>query len=64
MLETKTHFEQVPLEIVRRIVQEQIRQGKAVEQIPSTWEITLEEDVLREQEPFMGRFDTFFQVKS
>jgi hypothetical protein len=28
VLRTKTHFEQVPIEIVRRIVEEQIRRGK------------------------------------
>lgn len=30
MLQTKTHFEQVPIEIVRRIVEEQIRREEVV----------------------------------
>jgi hypothetical protein len=30
VLQTKTHFEQVPIEIVRRIVEEQIRQEGVV----------------------------------
>jgi hypothetical protein len=30
VLQTKTHFEQVPIEIVRRIVEEQIRRAEAV----------------------------------
>jgi len=30
MLKTKTHFEQVPIEIVRKIVEEQIRRAEAI----------------------------------
>jgi hypothetical protein len=30
MLKTKTHFEQVPIEIVRKIIEEQIRQDGTV----------------------------------
>lgn len=31
MLQPKTHFEQIPLDTVKRIVEEQIRQEKAAE---------------------------------
>jgi hypothetical protein len=36
MLQTKTHFEQVPLEIVRKIIEEQIRRETATEQDRAT----------------------------
>jgi hypothetical protein len=36
MLKPKTHFEQVPLEIVRKIVEEQIRRETAREQAQGT----------------------------
>jgi hypothetical protein len=45
MLEPKTHFEQVPLEIVRKIVEEQIRQETATKQAQGTKKETLEEDL-------------------
>jgi len=31
MLQTKTHFEQIPLSVVRKIVEEQIRRAEAAE---------------------------------
>jgi len=46
MLEPKTHFEQVPLEIVRMIVEEQIQSEKAAKQNQSTNKKTLEEELL------------------
>jgi hypothetical protein len=49
MLEPRTHFEQVPLEIVRKIVAEQIERKKAVEQDPSTKRETREEEPLEGQ---------------
>jgi hypothetical protein len=36
MLEPKTHFEQIPLEIVRKIVEGQIRRETAAEQDQET----------------------------
>jgi len=32
MLKTRTHFEQVPLEVVRKIIEEQLRREETVEQ--------------------------------
>jgi len=46
MLWPKTHFEQVPLEIVRKIVEEQIRLGTTTEQGQGTKKKAREEDLL------------------
>jgi len=62
MLEPKTHFEQVPLEIVRKIVEEQVRREKATEQDEGTKKKTLEEDLLVSQEQSMARSRTFSQA--
>jgi uncharacterized protein YheU (UPF0270 family) len=53
MLEPRTHFEQIPLETVRKIVEEQIQRETAAEQDPGTKEMTLQEDLLRAQEQSM-----------
>jgi hypothetical protein len=50
MLQTKTHFEQIPLEIVRKIVEEQIRRETATEQDQRTKKKALEKDPLGAQE--------------
>jgi hypothetical protein len=47
MLEPRTHFEQVPLEIVRKIVEEQIQRQKAVKQDQNIEKKTLEEELLK-----------------
>lgn len=44
MLEPRTHFEQISLEIVRKIVEEQIRRETAAEQDQGTNRETLDED--------------------
>lgn len=49
MLEPRTHFEQVPLEIVRKILEEQIRREKVAQQDQSTKKKTLEEELLEAQ---------------
>jgi len=46
MLQTKTHFEQVPLEIVRKIIEEQIQRESMTEQTQGTKKKTLEEALL------------------
>jgi hypothetical protein len=60
MLEPRTHFEQVPLEIVRKIVEEQIRQETATEQDQETNKRTLE-DLFGAQEQSVARARTFSQ---
>jgi hypothetical protein len=49
MLEPKTHFEQVPLEIVRKIVEEQIRRETSAKQNQSPGKKTVEEEFLEAQ---------------
>jgi len=44
MLRLKTHFDQVPLEIVRKMVEEQIRREAAAEQAQRNQEEHAEED--------------------
>jgi hypothetical protein len=46
MPQPKTHFEQVPLEIVRKIVEEQIQRETTIEQTRGTKKKVLEEDLL------------------
>jgi len=62
MLQTKTHFEQIPLEIVRRIVEEQICRETATEQDQRTKKKTLE-DLFGAQEQPMARSRAFSQVE-
>lgn len=49
MLESRTHFEQVSLEIVRKIVEEQIQREKLAKKNQSTDKKTLEEELLEAQ---------------
>ena len=63
MLEPKTHFEQVPLEIVRKIVEEQIRRETTTEQNQGVKKKTLEEELLGAPEQLMARSRTFSQVE-
>ena len=44
MLQRRTHYEQVPLEIVRKIVEQQIRRDSTIEQDQGTRKKTLDED--------------------
>jgi hypothetical protein len=53
MLEAKTHYEQVPLDIVRKIVEEQILREAAIRQGQGTKNRKLEEDLLEGQEESM-----------
>jgi hypothetical protein len=55
MLSAKTHFQQVSLEIVRKIVEEQIRRETEAEQAQGAKKLTLEENFLPEQGQSMAR---------
>ncbi len=44
MLKPKTHFEQVPLEMIKKIVEEEVKQEKATEQARGAEKNKLEED--------------------
>jgi hypothetical protein len=63
MLEPKTHFEQVPLEIVRKIVEEQILRETATAQDQMTKKKVLEEGIWGKQEQPMVRSRTFSPVE-
>ena len=60
MLQTTTHYEHVPLEIVKKIIQEQIRQETATAQDQETSKRTLE-DLFGPQAPSRLRSRTFSQ---
>jgi hypothetical protein len=60
MLKTKTHFEQVPLETVRKIVEEQIRRERTTEQDQGTVPRTLE-DLFGAQEQTVARLRAFLR---
>ena len=62
MLRLKTHFEQVPLEIVRKIVEEQIRREIASKQDQGTMQRTLE-DLFGMRKQRMVNRSTLFQVE-
>jgi hypothetical protein len=63
MFKTRTHFEQVPLETVRKIVQEQIRRETTPNQDQGTQKKTLEEGQLGAQELLTASSLTFSQVE-
>jgi len=54
MFRTKTHFEQVSLEIVRKIVEEQNLRATTTEQEQGTKKNTLGEDLLRNVRALKG----------
>ncbi|HSY99374.1 MAG TPA: hypothetical protein VK788_07750 [Terriglobales bacterium] len=61
MLSAKTHFQQVSLEIVRKIVEEQIRRETEAEQAQGAKKLTLEENCLPEQGRSIARSHKFSQ---
>jgi hypothetical protein len=63
MLEQKTHYEQVPLEIVRKIVEEQILQEITIEQAQGTNTLKLEEDLVEAQEGLIAGSGPFSNLE-
>jgi hypothetical protein len=63
MLSQKMHFEQVPLEMVKKILEDQTRLEIAAERSRQIKELTLEEDPLREQEQSTSRVRAFSLVE-
>lgn len=63
MLMSKTHFEQVPLELVRKIVEEQIRREQAAEQARGTKQETQEEVLVEAQEQSTTSLRGFLQLE-
>ncbi len=63
MLEQKTHYEQVPLEIVQKIVEEQILQEITTEQAQGTKTLKLEEGLVEAQEQLMAGSGSFSNLE-
>jgi len=63
MLKPRTHFEQVPLETVRKIVEEQIRREITTKQDQETRKKMLENDLLAAQEQSTASPRTYSQVE-
>ena len=63
MLMSKTHFEQVPLETVRKIVEEQIRREQAAEQARGTNQETQDEVLVETQQQSTTSFRLFTQLE-
>jgi hypothetical protein len=61
MVQPKTHFGQVSLDVVKKIVEEQIRRETAIEQDQGSNGKTMEEELLEAQEQSMARPRTFSQ---
>ena len=61
MLQTKTHFEQIPIEIVRRIVEEQIRREEAVRPNRDSTQKLFESEVWEAPEQPLAKFRTILQ---
>ncbi len=63
MFKARTHFEQVPLETVRKIVEEQIRRETAINQDQGTQKQKLEEVQSGAQELLTAGSLTFSRVE-
>ncbi len=61
MIRSKTHYEQVPMEIVQKILDRQVRDGPTNEQDPENTEKTVEEDVIEETERTEAGSGAFFE---
>jgi len=64
MLSAKTHFQQVSLETVRRIIDEQTRRETETEQAQGAKKLTLEENFLPKQRQSMARSHKFSEEES
>jgi hypothetical protein len=64
MLWPRTHYEQVPVEIVRKILEEQIRRQPPIEQDQETKKKTLVEDLIGEQQQAVADSGAFSERES
>ena len=58
MLQPRTHFEQVPLEVVRKIVEEELRRKEAADKDRVGQTTTTETDLVERQEQSDARVDS------
>jgi len=61
VLQTKTHFEQVPIEVVRRIVEEQILREEVVKPTRDSTQKSFELEVWEAPPPPVTKFHTIPQ---
>lgn len=59
MLQTKTHFEQVPIEAVRKILDDQNRQEEAKRKAKEGGKKLFKEDLLETKEESLAGFRSF-----
>jgi predicted type IV restriction endonuclease len=64
MLHSKTHYEQVPMEIVQKILKEQIPLEPAIEQDQEIKKKALDEDPIEEPQQTVTGFCAFSERKS
>jgi len=64
MLKSGTHYEQVSLAVVRKIVEQQTRRESAIEQDQKTSKKTLEGDLLGEPQRIVGGSSSFSEKES
>jgi predicted type IV restriction endonuclease len=64
MLKSGTHYEQVPLAVVRKILEEQILSEPTIEPDQGTRKTKLEEDLIEEQQQTVAGFGAFSERKS
>ena len=64
MLHSKTHYEQVPMEIVQKILEEQIPLEPAIEQVQEIKKKALDEDLIEEPQQPVAGFGAFSERKS
>jgi hypothetical protein len=58
MLQPRTHFERVPLEVVRKIVEEELRRKEAADKVRVGQTTTTETDLVERQEQSDPRVDS------
>jgi hypothetical protein len=63
MLHSKTHYEQVPMEIVQKILEEQIHLEPAIEQDQEIKKKTLDEDSIGEPQQTVTGFGALSERK-
>jgi hypothetical protein len=64
MLPSKTHYEQVPMEMVQKILDRQVRDGPTNEQDQENTEKTVKEDVSKEPEQTEAGSGAFFESET
>ena len=64
MLQSRTHYEQVPMEIVRRIVEQQVRRDSKIKEDQETSKKNLKEDLIGDQQQAVAGSGAFSERKA